>query len=138
MNPAVCPHFEGEVLGPRLPDPLTFVATYCPRCQLWVRGAKRAVEATGLRRAGFSPMPLRCRHCHQRLRLSQRISLRMIYGSALQCRGCDAIHYVIWVPSVRLAFVVDVSSHEVVEMAAKGMTTLEVLRELNVLREDLR
>lgn len=43
--PRRCPHYDGEIVGPVLPDPLPYAAVRCVRCGgVWVRSPYRMPE----------------------------------------------------------------------------------------------
>jgi hypothetical protein len=137
MTVTHCPHFDGEVIGTTLPKVLTFPATFCPTCRIWLRRGDDVPLPRDLahppRRMGFTPLPVRCA-CGRRLEQPSQL----VHGTVLRCDACFQQQYAWFVQPVRLAFVIEVQSHEVADMAARALSLPEVLRELGAMRDPMR
>lgn len=78
---------------------------------------------------GFVPWPLRCGDCTRRIPMTPQ----MAYGTAVRCEGCRKHSFVVVFAAVELAFVVALTWAEWRDMAARSLSTREVLRELGAL-----
>lgn len=80
------------------------------------------------RHAAFSTLPMRCPHCTRRLKQSAVV----LHGGVLRCDGCERLQYVILISAVQLAFLVDITAQEVIELGARGAAPHEVLDALGI------
>jgi hypothetical protein len=80
------------------------------------------------RRHGFTTLPLKCPHCLRRLKQHTVV----LHGGVLACEGCRRQQYIVLLGQVGLAYTVDISRQEVVELFARGASPREVLEALGI------
>jgi hypothetical protein len=75
---------------------------------------------------GFARLPLRCPHCARRIPAASVL----LHGGLVRCPNCHELQYVVLVQAIGMVFLIDVSAREAMDMACRGLSTLDVLREL--------
>lgn len=80
---------------------------------------------------GFATWPLRCLDCARRL----AITPTMVFGTCVRCVGCQTLSFVIVFPALELAFSAEITAREWRDMAARGLSPRDVMREIGALRK---
>jgi hypothetical protein len=80
------------------------------------------------RKHGLTTLPLKCPHCARRLKQHTVV----LHGGVLTCEGCRRMQFVVLIGPVHLAYMADITRHEVVELFARGATAREVFETLGI------
>ena len=79
---------------------------------------------------GFVNWPIRCLECQRRLALEPG----MVYGTCVRCPKCQTLVFVVVFHQIELAFVAELQSREWRDMASRGLSPRDVMRELGAMR----
>jgi len=79
---------------------------------------------------GFALLPLRCLACARRLQMHPD----QAFGTCVRCVGCQTLSFVVIFSQLDLAFVAELQASEWRDMATRGLSPREVMREIGALR----